>query len=362
MLGKLLSVMNRDEFVNVIVSLTDLNPVGRQLQKAGFRVHALDMKKGRLSLVSVAKLSRLLKLEKPDVVQTWLYHADLAGALASRLAGYRRIAWNVRTGSLNGCKRQTFWVMKLCSLLSSFVPERIIFCSQRSQELHLAAGYCRQKAMMIPNGVDLTIWKRDVDAGIRLRRALGMAENSIVLGHAARFHPQKDHASFVQAAALAHQHEPALRFILCGDEIHDQNEPLANAIRATGKADIFKLLGSRDDMPDLMNAFDFFCLSSFSESFPNVLLEAMASAVPCVTTDVGDACHLIRDSGFCVPPRNVGQLSDALVKMAQIGVSERQRLGERARDRVVNNFDILQTSNQYAALYRQLAKDDPEAQ
>jgi glycosyltransferase involved in cell wall biosynthesis len=361
MLAKLVSAMDRSEFLNVIVSLTDVNAVGQQLRSAGFQVHALNMKRGRLSLGSIARLSRFLKASKPDVVQTWLYHADLTGGVAALLAGHRQIVWNVRTGSFKGGKIQTYWVMKLCSVLSSFLPKRIVFCSNKSRELHLTAGYSRRKAILIPNGIDLGTWTPSLDARTRLRRALGVSENAVVVGHAARFHPQKDHEGFVQAAASAHEQEPSLRFILCGDDVHSQNETLVNAVGATGKPEIFTLLGPRDDMPQLMNAFDFFCLSSFSEAFPNVLLEAMACGIPCVTTDVGDARYIIGDTGVCVPPRNVVKLADAIVKMAQMKPNRRTTLGEQARKRAMKDFDILQISNRYATLYRQLAKNKVEA-
>src|SRR6185369_14575618 len=111
----------------------------------------------------------------PDVVQTWLYHGDLIGGVAARLAGQRRVVWNIRNGSLDNrfSKLSTICAMKACSFLSSIVPQKMIFCSDRSREIHVAAGYCNRKVVMIPNGLDLSIWKPDSEAGLRVRASFG---------------------------------------------------------------------------------------------------------------------------------------------------------------------------------------------
>src|SRR5204863_5126987 len=129
---------------------------------------------------------------------------------------------NIRNGSLEkgGSKAGRIWVMKACSFLSSIVPQKIVFCSNRSRDIHVAAGYCSRKVVMIPNGLDLSVWKPNSEARVRVRASFGLPEDAIVVGHPARFDPQKDHATFIQAAALAHHRVPLLRFILCGENIH----------------------------------------------------------------------------------------------------------------------------------------------
>jgi glycosyltransferase involved in cell wall biosynthesis len=255
-----------------------------------------------------------------------------------------------------GTKRHTLMVIRACGMLSRYVPHRIVFCSEESRRNHISSGYCSEKMQVIPNGIDLTKWTRDLKSRHDIRLSFGFPEGTVVIGHLARFHPQKDHGGFIQAALAALRDKPELRFVLAGHAVDWKNTSLASVIHGSGQAEAFRLLGPRDDIRVLMNGFDFLCLSSsYGEAFPNVLLEAMACSVPCVTTDVGDSAYIVGDSGLVVPAGDPERLSAALVEAGIMGNDCKARLGEIGRQRASELFDIRAIVRAYEDLYTSLA-------
>jgi glycosyltransferase involved in cell wall biosynthesis len=109
-----------------------------------------------------------------------------------------------------------------------------------------------------------------------------------------------------------------------------------------------RFLGRRTDVPDLLRAADGLVLSSAWEGSPNVILEAMAAAVPVVATDVGGVPELVRsgETGIVVPPRNTRALAEAMRCLMTLPAEERQALGARARDIVEreHSLDAMRTS------------------
>jgi len=112
--------------------------------------------------------------------------------------------------------------------------------------------------------------------------------------------------------------------------------------------------GERTDVQRLMQAMDVFCLSSWSEAFPNVLGEAMACGVPCVATDVGDSADIIGDTGIVVPPSDTEALARGLMLMLEKPDEERRALGRAARQRVKEHYSLAAVVEEYARLYEGL--------
>ena len=166
MLYKLLPRMNDDEFDSEVISLTDAGPVADKIRSLGVPVHALGMKRGKPHPVAMIKLSMLLHQKKPYLVQTWLYHSDLIGGLAAKLAGINKIFWSIRQSNIDvdSNKRSTIWIAKACAKLSSWLPDKIICCSHAAMESHQALGYCKEKMFVIPNGFDLDEFRPDPEA------------------------------------------------------------------------------------------------------------------------------------------------------------------------------------------------------
>ncbi|MFW2440319.1 MAG: glycosyltransferase, partial [Arenicellales bacterium] len=270
MLYKLLSGMNSDEFDSEVISLTDAGPVADKIRMLGIPVHTLDMKRGKPHPLALIKLSFLLRQLKPDLVQTWLYHSDLIGGLAAKLAGINKIFWSIRQSNIDADsnKRSTIWIAKACAKLSSWLPDRIICCSHSALESHVALGYAKEKILVIPNGFDLDAFQPDQDARKLVRKELGLDENKSLVGLVARFDPQKDHRNFLQAAGLIRKNDSSVHFMLCGDGINGENIQLIQWIKQAGLEESIHLLGIRKDVPHLIAAMDISVSSSLGEGFP----------------------------------------------------------------------------------------------
>ncbi|WP_445001017.1 glycosyltransferase [Halomonas mongoliensis] len=295
---------------------------GRLLAERGIRVVYLGMPRGKLRIGPLVRLWRLLRRERFDVVQTWMYHADLLGGLVSRLAGVPRICWGIRHSGLvpGESSRSTIAVARLCAMLSPWLPHAIVCCADNAAWMHQKLGYCGHKLHVIPNGYALDDLMPDPEGGGGLRDALGVPRNTVLIGMVGRLNVQKHHENLLDALVKLRSQGEEVRCLLVGEGVRHDMPDVARWLTSRGLENTVNALGTRTDIPAIMNALDLHVLSSaFGEGFPNVVAEAMACGTPCVTTDVGDAARIVGDIGWVVPPRD----SEALA--AAIGEALRER-------------------------------------
>lgn len=359
MLYKLLSHSDRRNVEAQVVSLTDIGPVGRKIRELGTPVRALEMRRGVPNPAGALKLTRILKKKPPQIIQSWMYHADLIGGLAALLAGRIPVVWGIRHSNLDpkSIKRSTIWTARACAWLSRWLPARIVCCSDASRLAHERLGYAAEKMVVIHNGFDLTSFKPDPPARLAVRNELSIPEDALLIGLAGRFNPQKDHRSFISAAARLYNSHPGVYFLLCGENVTWENAQLVEWIKESGIASRCRLLGRREDVPRLTASMDIASSASSSEGFPNVIGEAMASGVPCVVTDVGDSARIVGDTGRTVPPGDPLSLAEAWLELIQIGPERRNIMGLAARRRIMQYYNLPDIAAQYEKLYREVAAD-----
>ncbi len=358
MLYRLLSHTDRRAFESQVISLTDIGPVGKRIQALGVPVRALEMRRGVPNQLGVPQVARCLRSDPPDVIQTWLYQADLIGGLAARLVGNPPVVWGVHNTRLDPASvtRIKMWTVRACSWASHWLPARIVCCAESARDVHAKLGFAKKKLLVIPNGCDTTLFGPDPGARLSVREELGVGEGEPLIGLVARFDTPKDHYNFIRAAALLHQRLPGVNFVLCGDGINWENRELVGWIDAFGIRARCHLLGRRPDMPRLTAALDLATSSSFySEAWPLVVGEAMACGVPCVVTDVGDSAVIVGETGRVVPPRDPKALADAWQDLLSVGPDERARLGIAARRRIEHYFSLRDAVAAYEDVYEELA-------
>ena len=343
----------------VVISLAARGIYADKLEKAGIPVHCLDMPSGKLTWSSVVTLCRLLKKLKPDVVSTWMYHADMFGGLISRLCGIRNIVWGIHNANLEIGKNRfkTLCIVRVCAILSYWVPVRIVSCSQAATALHQRAGYCANKFITIPNGYAIDYFLPNTESRTSVRRELRLNETIPVLGMVARFDPLKDHNNILQALGILKKRGIKFVCLLIGQDMSEDKKALSVMIEKAGVKSELRLLGVRDDIPGIMNALDIHVLSSVGEAFPNVLAEAMACGTPCVTTDVGDAALILGNTGWVVPASNPTALADAIAN-ALLAMQNRDMWQQRqtaARQHITSNFSLQKMVSAYQQVWRSTA-------
>ena len=356
MLKKLLETMDPERFKQSVLSLQNKGPIGAQIEELGIPVYGLNLHRPFSRIRALTTLRMILSEQHPDLIQGWLYHGNLAASLLRFLkVSNRPVIWNIRC-SLNSFKLEkplTYMAIRAGVLFSRSVAG-ILYNSHFSTDQHSAIGYSRGKACIIPNGFDLSRFKPNLYARQKVRSALKVPVDEILIGLIARYHPMKDHANFLQAASLIAKQRTNVRFLILGGDVDKRASGLIGIVEALGLGGRVIFLGERPDVESFYPALDIASLSSYGEGFPNVIGEAMACCVPCVVTDVGDCLQLVGRTGIVVPAKNPEALKEGWEELIDKGQAERNKLGTAARRRILENFEISDIAGRYEELYQRV--------
>jgi len=317
-----------------------------EIKLADLGVTVIDLKAtGLFSLPgAIRRLARLIRASRPQVVQSWLYYADLLCVLALALSGRRKetvLCWGIRCSD----HRESDYHFRLraaiwsCSRLSK-LPDVIVYNSNAGLVTHLARGYKPKRVEIIENGIDFDRFHDDDGAGKGVRRALGLQDDEIVIAMIGRNDAQKGFDVFVEIA----RRFPDVRAIAVGKgtELLPRQENLSR-------------LGVREDIPDILAAADVvLSCSQYGEGFLNVVAEAMAAGRPVICTDVGDASRIVGDAGVVVAPRDVEAMEDILKELID-DPERRHALGQKGRLRIRSEFPLSKMVSSYTKLYASLA-------
>lgn len=352
-LTRLVPELGERGVTGTVFSLTDDGVHGEELRRRGIDVCPLGLRPDRPDPRVLLRLVRHLGDIRPDVVMTWLYHSDLIGGVAGRLAGVP-VVWNLRQSAMGpGAPRRHHRLLRLNARLADRLPARIVCVSNRSLVDHVDAGYPADRMVVIHNGVDIARFKPDSLARRDVRRELEIPAHAHVVGHVARFDPQKDHRTLLNGAAKVVAALPEVHLVMCGDGVEEANERLVGWIQEAGlDRRCVHLLGRRSDVERLDAAFDVAVSSSaYGEGMTNALAEAMACGVPCVSTDSGDARELIGDTGAVV---SVGD-ADALARSILTVLDGKTPPVEDVRRVILDGFDLCSSVDAYQRCLERVA-------
>jgi glycosyltransferase involved in cell wall biosynthesis len=289
-----------------------------------------------------------------------MYHADLLSTLGHLLGGSSHLLWNVRASTMDMEKYP--WtsgaVRRACVWLSR-VPDAVVFNSVAGRSHHELLGYRPRRSLVIPNGLDVSVFRPDEEASAQWRARLGLRDSDVLIGMLARVDEMKDHATFLAAAERVARGHDDVHFVLAGQGVSADVEPFRRAAGILGAR--LHLLGFQEDVPGLTAALDLATLVSRGEGFPNVVVEAMACGVPCVVTDVGDAPAVLGEAGLVVPARDPSRLASAWRQLRGMGRQGRQLLGAVGRARVIGHYTLGHVATAYADLYRSVVPTSPPA-
>jgi glycosyltransferase involved in cell wall biosynthesis len=336
---------------HIVISLKGVGKYSLLLKEIGVMVYSLN-----LNIISIHKFIYLVKLLghlKPNIVQTWLVHADFVGGIAARLAGIKNIIWNIRYSKLNigEAKFTTILILKILSILSYSIPKYIFVNSKKAKKVFETEGYNKKKLKFIPNGYDLSFSKPSKYKKNIFKKKLRLKLNIPLIGNIGRYDFVKGHFYLLSALSIIKSKGLNFNCIIAGENIK-KNKILINQIENLKLKNHVKLMNSQKYVNKIMNVIDFHVLSSISESFPNVLAESMACGKPCVSTDVGDAKVIVGKTGWVVVPNSSIKLATAIEKaLKEIGSKNWSRRCINARKRINKKFNIINTIKIYNELW-----------
>lgn len=340
----------------MIISLQPEKVNGLNLENKNVRIVYLNVRTNLQFLLSARIIRRLVTEFNPDVVQTWLYKSDMLSFFLKFLKIEAPVIWNIRCSNAP-LSPQTRMLVKLCALLSKFVPTTIIMCGSKAKAVHIKYGYVLKKMVVINNGYRFAsvckLRSADVPLSLDERQCL----LPVLIGAAGRFDKAKGYDILLHAFEKVIAKGRNAKLIIVGSNCTYDNPWLSKHIEQLGLRDRVELHGEVGDMSEFFKRLDIFCLSSISEGFPNVLCEAMGFGIPVVTTDAGEAEAIVGNTGFIVPIANETLLSNALLKMVDLPKDQRQDLGNRGALKVRRKFDIAKIGEEYFETYQRAQKN-----
>lgn len=315
----------------------------RELEEAG--VPVIDLRKrGRWDVFGFPwRLWRTFRTTDADVVHGYLTVGNLLALLAKVAHRRTRVVWGVRSAYMD--RDRYDWMARLTfrfSCACARMADLVIVNSDASGTHHATLGYPRDRMRVIPNGIDTRRFGFDAEARARLRQAWRVAEDALLVGLVGRLDPMKDHPTFLKAAAELAARDARWHFVCVGEGKPDYTASLATQAAALGLQDRLVWAGPRGDMPAVYSALDLLASTSYGESFPNVIAEAMACGRPCVVTDVGDSARIVGDCGVTVAARDPEAFAAAVESMLPV-LSDREAvraMHEAARARIVETYSL----------------------
>jgi len=347
----------------LIVTLLDKDTLRPEADRLGVPVRPLGLSaaRGWRSALALPRTLRSLRTAlrdfAPDVVQSWLYWANLASMLALGRNAERRpfpLAWNIRQTlpevrgaeaaprARTGAVPRERWAMRRAIALGARWSRRtdaLVYNAETARAQHRAIGYGAAVEAVIPNAIAVDDAPHGPAARAAAREALGLPRQAPALAHAARLHPMKDHEGFLQACAPLLERRSDLVVVLFGRDVaaerFDEHISRLAPLRSALDARRLRFVGERLDLPSLLPAFDVVVSSSaWGEAFPNVVAEAMAAGVPVAATDVGDSREIVGETGVIVPPHDPPALANAVGSLLDRSPDDRAALGTAARARL----------------------------
>lgn len=342
-----------------VINLGPDDTLVRSFEDLGIRVWSLGVSSSALGFArGVYSTRSLIESLNPDLIQGWMYHANIVVSSARSIARQGRVPvlWNIRRGLDDLAERsaKTRWVVR-ASAATSRAAERIIYCSERCKIQHESYGFDSGAACVIENGFDLTRFQPSELLRRETRKRYAVPDDAILIGCIGRYDVAKGHSYLMEAFARLAPRHPKLRLLMAGRGVEPSNDSLLSIAKRAGCADRVLMLGEQPSTDRIYPALDIYCSSSLNEGFPNALSEAMACGVPCVATDTGASRELVEGSGVVVPLRSVDGLAAGIEKLATLSSARRTELGERSRKLIATKFSLDRVLQRYFELYAEIA-------
>lgn len=357
--GFLLKLCKWQKSLNWKVHVITLKPGGAlnaNFQEAGIPVLELNFR-GLSVFHEFSKLFKNLSTEGYDIIQTWLYHADFLGGIAAKLSTDAPVFWSVRHSelSIKKDKLATIVLSRVLAICSRFVPQKIFFNSTAALTAHKRMGFSRDKLIYIPNGYQVCLESNaSLIAGqSTARRELQIADDAFVVLCVGRWHPVKNFSSVLNAMGDFASYMPNARLVLVGDDMTLSNAKIGDLVKKNNLQGVVLAVGRTCELSTYYQAADVLVNPSFSESFPNVVAEAMERGTLCIVTDIGASKEIVGNTGKVL---DSPETSDILTALKAVSVDTNFLKARKERQaQIAMNFEIEAILSRYQKEYERNA-------
>ena len=340
----------------IIITLIDNGYYEYELKKKGIKILSLRINEENKIFDFIKKITKLRKYIKkinPDIIQSWMYHSNFLSIFIPKKY-YNRIFWNIRHSELNLTisKKMTILLSIICGLFSRFVPKKIIYCSEKSIKFHENNQYySKKKTRLIDNGYSDKTYYPSSNLRLNFRKKNKIKKTDIILGYAGRYAKQKNIESLLNAFSKIVKNYENAHLYMVGKEINLQNKELINIISGLNIKDKIVLLNEQKNLLEFYNGIDLLVLTSHSESFPNVIAEAMLCSTPVLASNAGCSKKIIDKYGFVLNKNDYLSITKGLKKSINILENKKRNwkfLKKNVRSQIKKKFSIEKMANSYS--------------
>jgi glycosyltransferase involved in cell wall biosynthesis len=330
-----------------IVSMTPLGPMGLQARSLGLTTDSLEMRRGVPDPRGPARLLRIVREWRPDVVHSHMVHANLMARALRLLVPIPVLVSTIHNVYEGGPLLMTGY------RLTNGLVDHMTIISQAAADRFVREHIVPDRLLtVIANGVDMDrMGNVSPEARADLRRSIGVGEEDFVWLAVGRFEVAKDYPNMLRAFRDLRTRQPRALLVIVGrGSLQAEAEGITNEL---GLRQAVHFLGVRHDVPAVLSAADGYVMSSAWEGMPMVLLEAAAAGLPIVATAVGGNGEVVRDgeSGFLVPARDAEALAGAMLRLMALPAEQRREMGERGRDHVRANYGLHRVAERWEQVY-----------
>jgi len=287
-----------------IIACPPQSPLAERAKAIGLKVFPVQMH-GEWDLLAVCKLKKIIRKNSIDIVHLHSSHAHALGLLAAKSSGNCKVVLS---------RRVNFPIKKnILSRAKYANVDRIIAISERVRQVLVADGLPKEKIDVVYSGVDIKRFQ-NVEADYLISE-LALNRDKLIIGNIAALTWDKDHRTLIEAARIVVDEFPEVIFLIAGEgPLRREIEILIKKFNLEEKV---KLFGFRQDIPEILSILHLFVLSSSWEGLGTSLLDAFASRVPVVATNIGGIPEVVRDgvNGILVPPGNPDALAGAVISL-----------------------------------------------
>ena len=346
MLLKTLPRMQND-FDNRVCCINGHGPMGEKLEAAGVPVYYLNLK-NIFDLDIIWRFKKIIKEFNPDILVTYLIHADLFGRILGRIFGIKKIICSVRAKLI----QVKYLPLLFLDALTSPLVTHYHFNSQTVANMYHKFFFLpKRKITIIPNGLEIGKYDIHIDTQ-KKKEALGISQNKTVLGYTAKLREQKGHKYLITAFAEVLKNDKDIVLILIGDG--DERKNIERQAHDLGISNDLILLGNRDDVPEILQIIDIFVFPTLFEGMSNALMEAMAAGKPIIATDIPENKELINDnvSGILVPAKKSSAIAESILKLITNKLQV-QNIAANAKNKASKRFSLEKITQEMISFLNQ---------